>query len=74
MQETVPTPFQRALDVVEQLPVEDQVGLIEIVQRRLIEQRREEIARNARDTLQAFRDGRARCGYVADLRRDVLQG
>ena len=73
MQQTVSTPFQRALDVVEQLPVEDQANLIEIVQRRLIEQRREETACNARDTLQAFREGRARHGCIADLRRDLLQ-
>jgi hypothetical protein len=66
------TPFQQALDMVEQLPTEDQVNLIEIIQRRLIEQRRVEIARNARATVQAFREGRARYGTVDDLRRDLL--
>jgi len=60
------TPFQQALDMVEQLPAEDQENLIEIVQQRLlIEQRRVEIARNARITIQAFREGRARYGTVA---------
>lgn len=66
------TPFQQALDMVEQLPAEDQVNLIEIIQRRLIEQRRVEIARNARATVQAFREGRARYGTVDDLRHDLL--
>lgn len=66
------TPFQQALDMVEQLPAEDQVNLIEIIQRRLIEQRRAEIARNARATVQAFREGRARYGTVDDVRRDLL--
>jgi hypothetical protein len=66
------TPFQQALDMVEKLPTEDQVNLIEIIQRRLIEQRRVEIARNARATVQAFREGRARYGTVDDLRRDLL--
>ena len=65
------TPFQQALDSIEQLPTEDQETLIEIVQRRLIEQRRAEIARNARATLQAFREGRARYGTIDDLRRDL---
>ena len=66
------TPFQQALDMVEQLPAEDQVNLIEIIQRRLIKQRRAEIARNARATVQAFREGRARYGTVDDVRRDLL--
>ncbi|MCK4472546.1 MAG: hypothetical protein KAW49_12265 [Anaerolineae bacterium] len=66
------TPFQQALDVIEQFPADDQESLIEIIQRRLVEQRRAEIARNARATVQAFREGRARCGTVDDLRRDLL--
>lgn len=65
-------PFEQALEMIEQLPAEDQENLIEIVQRRLIEQRRAEIARNASATLQAFREGRARYGTVDDLRRDLL--
>jgi hypothetical protein len=72
MEQPVLTPFQWALEVIEQLPVEDQRVLIEIVRRRLIEQRRAEIARNARATLQAFREGRARYGTVDDLRCDLL--
>ena len=67
----VTTPFQQALDIIEQLPPEDQTSLIEIVQQRLTEQRRAEIARKAHATLQAFREGRARCGTLEDLRRDL---
>ena len=66
------TPFELALEMIEQLPAEDQENLIEIVQWRLIEQRRAEIARNASAALQAFREGRARYGIVDDLRRDLL--
>ena len=72
MEQTVLTPFQQALDVIEQLSVEDQATLIEIIGRRLVEQRREEIVYNARATLEAFREGRARSGTVGDLRRDLL--
>jgi hypothetical protein len=68
----VTTPFQQALEIVEQLSAEDQENLIEIVQRRLLEQRRAEIASNARSTLQTFREGRARYGTVEDLRHDLL--
>jgi len=72
MEQAVLTPFQQALDVIEQLSAEDQNTLIEIIRRRLIEQRRAEMARNARATIQAFREGRARDGTVDDLRRDLL--
>jgi hypothetical protein len=72
MEHPVSTPFQQALDIVERLPADDQEALIEVIRRRLIEQRRMEIARNARATVQAFREGRARYGTVDDLRRDLL--
>ncbi|MBM4459304.1 MAG: hypothetical protein FJ011_16350 [Chloroflexi bacterium] len=72
MGQVISTPFQNALDVIERLPAEDQETLIEIIRRRMIEQRRAEIARNAQVTLQAFREGRASYGTVEDLRRDLL--
>jgi hypothetical protein len=68
---SVITPFQKALDIIEQLPAEDQTSLIEIIQQRLAEQRRSEIAHNARATIQAFRAGRARSGTFEDLKRDL---
>jgi hypothetical protein len=72
MELTISTPFQQALDVVERLPLEDQETLVDIIRRRLIEQRRAEIARNAQATRQAFQEGRASYGTVDDLRRDLL--
>jgi len=67
------SPLQRALDIVEALPKEDQETLVALVQRRLAEWRRSEIARNAESTLEAVREGRAGHGSVDDLKRD-LQG
>jgi len=64
--------FQQALDVVEQLPPEDQETLIDLLRHRLVEWRRAEIARNAEATLQAVREGRAQFGSVDDLQRDLL--
>jgi hypothetical protein len=66
------SPLQRALDIVEELPREDQEALVELVQHRLAEWRRAEIARNAESTLEAVREGRARYGSVDDLKRDLL--
>lgn len=62
---------QQALDVMEHMPLEDQMTVIEVLERRLLEQRRSEIARNATTTLQAVRDGHARYGAVEDLKRDL---
>jgi len=42
MEQTVLTPFQQALDVIEQFPADDQESLIEIIRGRLVEQQREE--------------------------------
>lgn len=59
--------LQQALDAVEKLPPEDQETLVELIQRRLVEQRRAEIAQNAAVTLQAVREGQARYGAVENL-------
>ena len=64
--------LQQALDVVESLPPDDQETLIDLIRHRLVEKRRAEIARNAEETLQALREGRAQVGSVEDLRRDLL--
>jgi hypothetical protein len=66
------SPLQQALDVVESLPPDDQETLMDLIRHRLVETRRAEIARNAEETLQAVRDGRAQYGSVEDLRRDLL--
>jgi hypothetical protein len=58
--------FQQALDTVGKLPPEDQETLVDLIQHRLVEWRRAEIARNATATLQAVREGRARYGSVEE--------
>lgn len=72
MTATAFTPFQQALDMIEQLPASDQEALIDIIHQRLIERRRAQIAANAKATRQAFREGHARYGTVDDLRSDLL--
>jgi hypothetical protein len=65
------TPFQTAIEVVEGLPPEDQETLIELIHHRLVEHRRDEIARHAAETLQAVREGRAQYGTFEDLEDDL---
>ncbi|MGC9333495.1 MAG: hypothetical protein ACP5JJ_05060 [Anaerolineae bacterium] len=70
-EQTQASPLQRALDVVEELSVEEQETLVEVIERRLVEWRRAEIARNAAATLQAVQDRTARYGSVEDLEREL---
>jgi predicted AAA+ superfamily ATPase len=67
------TPFQKAIDAVESLPVDDREELLEILKMRIAEHRREEIAANAREVLQAVREKRAKFGTVEDLKKDLLE-
>jgi hypothetical protein len=68
-----PGTFGYALEMVSNLPAEQQEELIQIVRKRLSEQRRAEIAREAADALQAVREGRYSTGTVADLMRELKE-
>ncbi len=65
--------FDEVLNNVESLTAEDQDLLFEIIQKRRIEARREEIARNAQETLQSLQDGTAKIGSLEDLKADLLE-
>jgi hypothetical protein len=64
--------LQQALDYVESLSSEEQDLLIEIIQKRHIEQRRKEIAADAKQTLKAVELGTAKRGTIKDLMKDLL--
>ncbi|MBW4689171.1 MAG: hypothetical protein KME40_29785 [Komarekiella atlantica HA4396-MV6] len=65
-------PFQTVVEYVEALSTEDQDLLLELIQKRRVEKRRQEIANNAAQTLEAIKTGKAKRGSVADLRADLL--
>lgn len=50
--------FDQAINTVDQLPFEQQEMLIDIFRRRLIEADRQKIARDAQESLNAFRQGK----------------
>ncbi len=50
--------FEQVLDNVMQLPLEQREMLIEILQKRHIEQRREEISQNVQDAILEFHTGK----------------
>jgi hypothetical protein len=66
------TPFQKAIDAVESLSFDDREQLIGILKMRLAEHRRDEIAANAQEALQAVREKTAKFGTVEDLKKDLL--
>ena len=64
--------FQETLEYVEKLPPEEQRTLLEIIKKRLTERRRWEISRNARETLKAVREQKAKYGDTEDLKSDLF--
>jgi hypothetical protein len=66
------TAYQRALEAVETLPLDDRETLLKTLRMRAIEERRDQIAANARETLQAVKEKRARFGNLDDLKKDLL--
>ena len=70
------TTLEQALNIVSQLPSEQQQMLVEIVQNRLIDIRRHEIARDAKDALAAFHQGQLKPQPFEDIiveLRETLQ-
>ena len=67
--------LDKVLDEAMNLPPEQRQMLIQILQRRLIEQRRDEIARDAQLSLTEFREGRLKIQTateaIADLREFI---
>jgi hypothetical protein len=71
------TTLNQVLETAMQLPLDQQEMLIEILQHRHIEQRREEIARDAKESLQLFREGKLKPQpveeIIAELRQSIVQ-
>jgi len=65
------TMFNKILEEVDTMPLEEQELIIEILRNRYREKRREEILNNAKRTLEEYRNGLASKGTVADLLREL---
>lgn len=63
--------FREALELVESLSDEERLALIEIVRRRLIEKRRDEIAESVREAREDYARGEVRKGTADDLLREL---
>ncbi len=55
----------------EALPIEDREMLVEIINKRIIEQRRERLVADMKESLEACRRGEVHTGTVDDLLKDL---
>ena len=63
--------FQELIESVESLPLGDQQMLLNIINMRIIERRRDELVADMEESLEAYRKGEVRIGTVDDLLRDL---
>ena len=63
--------FSEALELIESLPEEDRRDLLDIVRRRLVEERRAEIAKSIQAAREEWAGGEVKRGTVDDLLREL---
>ncbi|MBE9165242.1 MULTISPECIES: hypothetical protein [Microcoleaceae] len=63
--------FQQAIETVESLSPEEQTILIDIIQNRLKQQRRDELLQEVAESEQDYAQGNVRRGTVADLMAEL---
>jgi hypothetical protein len=65
--------FQEIIEIVEALPLEDQAALVNLIQQRLIRQRREELLQRVETAEQEYAAGQFHRGSVTDLLAEIDQ-
>ncbi len=63
--------FQKALEIVESLPEEQRESLMDIVKRRLIEERRDRLAQSIKEARGEYNRGEIEKGTVDDLMNEL---
>lgn len=65
--------FQKALEIIESLPENQQEDLIDIIRRRLIEQRRDRIADSIKEAREEHARGKGKRGTVDELMKKLSE-
>ena len=65
--------FHEVLDIVESLPEYQQEDLIDIIRRRLIEQRRNRLADSIREAREEYARGEVKRGSVNELMKELSE-
>jgi hypothetical protein len=63
--------LDQILDAIASLSLDEEEMLLNIIKKRHIERKREQILRDSRETLHAFKKGLAKRGTVDDLMKDL---
>lgn len=73
MPEVHSSSFQKAIEAVERLSVEDQIALFEIIRQRMIEERRNELARDIAEARRDYDRGDVTRGTAQDLIKELAE-
>lgn len=65
--------FQEIIDSIESLSIEDQDYLFDLIQKRRMDKRREEIAKNGKKTLKALSLGKGKKGRSEEIKAYLLE-
>jgi CHASE3 domain sensor protein len=65
--------FDEALEIIESFPDEQKESIIEIVKRRLADERRERLAQTVKEAREEYARGDVRRGTVDDLMLEITQ-
>jgi len=68
-----PALFGEVLEAVDQLSLEEQKALSEVLNRRIIEYRRDELTRDVQDAQQEFQKGKCRAAPSAEIMAEIRQ-
>ena len=69
--EVTQSQLDQILDEIASLSLEDQEILLNIIKQRHTEKKREQILRDSRETMRAYRKGMVKKGTVDDLMKDL---
>jgi CHASE3 domain sensor protein len=65
--------FDEALEIIDSFPDEQKESIIEIVKRRLADERRERLAQTVKEAREEYARGEVRRGTVDDLMLEITQ-
>jgi len=65
------TSIEEVLESIENLAIDDQAYVLEVLSRRLIDRRRQAIAKRAEEAEQAYKRGKVKFGTFRDLWKDL---
>lgn len=64
--------FAEVLEAADRLSTDEQMELVEVLRKRIVEQRRREIAQDIREARQEFASGRCRPATPDDILKEIL--